>query len=201
MSEETTEELMGATYCALCKHGYASLRMQDIADESTKSKAALHYHYESKHDLLLAFLEHLYERFETKMTEMADENDDDPATRLITFVEQQLTPRENDPDKEFQTAMLEIKAQAPYDEDYREQLREFDRFVHDLFRSILADGVEQGMFESEIDPDETAEFLLTHINGAQIRTVTTGDGLDGTRRRLLAYLDQHVLKENAGGRE
>ncbi|HET7323460.1 MAG TPA: helix-turn-helix domain-containing protein, partial [Halococcus sp.] len=64
---DTTDELMHATYRALCKHGYANLTMQDIADESTKSKAALHYHYDTKQDLLLAFLSFLYERFEERL--------------------------------------------------------------------------------------------------------------------------------------
>ncbi|GAA0475047.1 hypothetical protein GCM10008985_34420 [Halococcus dombrowskii] len=58
-TDETIEEIMDATYRALCKHGYAALRMQDIADETTKSKAALHYHYDSKHDLLLSFLDYI----------------------------------------------------------------------------------------------------------------------------------------------
>ncbi|MFQ3319213.1 MAG: AcrR family transcriptional regulator [Natronomonas sp.] len=33
MVEETRERIMEATYRALCAHGYASLTMQDIADE------------------------------------------------------------------------------------------------------------------------------------------------------------------------
>ncbi|MEF8974259.1 MAG: helix-turn-helix domain-containing protein, partial [Haloarcula sp.] len=44
---DTADDIMDATYRALCTHGYADLTMQDIADESDKSKAALHYHYDS----------------------------------------------------------------------------------------------------------------------------------------------------------
>lgn len=189
MSEETTEELMGATYRALCKHGYASLRMQDIADESTKSKAALHYHYESKHDLLVAFLEHLYEQFEA---DIDADGEDDPATQLITFVEGRLTRREEG-QKEFQTALLEIKSQAPYDEAYRERLAEFDGLVFERLRSILQSGIDQGVIDEEIEPGDTAAFLVEHINGAQIRHVTVGASLAGARQRLRAYLNEQVL--------
>lgn len=191
MSEDTTEELMGATYRAMCKHGYASLRMQDIADESTKSKAALHYHYESKHDLLVAFLEHLYEQFETDID--ADYGDD-PATQLLTFVEKRLTPR-NDGRKKFQTAMLEIKSQAPYDEAYRERLTEFDQLSFERLQSILQRGIDQGVVDDEIDPAETAAFLAEHIDGAQLRHVTVGAELTEARDRLRTYLKEQVLTE------
>lgn len=191
MSEDTTEELMGATYRALCKHGYASLRMQDIADESTKSKAALHYHYESKHDLLVAFLEHLYEQFEA---DIGADCGDDPATQLRTFIEERLTPR-SDGQKEFQTALLEIKSQAPYDEAYREQLAEFDRLIFERLQSLLQTGVDQGVVDGEIDPEDTAAFLVEHINGAQIRHVTVGASLAAARQRLRTYLKEQVLTE------
>ncbi len=189
MSEDTTEELMGATYRALCKHGYASLRMQDIADESTKSKAALHYHYESKHDLLVAFLEHLYEQFEA---DIGADCGDDPATQLVTFVEDRLTPR-GDGQKEFQTALLEIKAQAPYDEAYRERLTEFDQLIFDRLRSILQRGIDHGVVDDEIEPEDTAAFLVEHINGAQLRNVTVGASLETARHRLRTYLTGQVL--------
>lgn len=211
MTDETTDELMGATYRALCKHGYASLRMQDIADESTKSKAALHYHYDSKHDLLLAFLEYLYEQFEAELEgdenggesgdkgkdEDGDGEKDDPATQLTTFIEQRLTPRDEDSHQEFQTAILEIKAQAPYDDAYRERLAEFDQLVYRRIRSLLENGIEQGVFRDDIDSEEAAEFLVTHINGAQIRHVTVGYPIETTRRMLLTHVEQHVFADDA----
>lgn len=197
MTDGTTEELMGATYRALCKHGYASLRMQDIADESTKSKAALHYHYESKHDLLLSFLEYLYEQFEAKLDER--ESGDDPVTRLTTFIEDRLTPRDQDSQQEFQTAILEIKSQAPYDAAYRERLTEFDQLIYRRIRLFLDEGIDQGVFRDDIDPDDTAQFLATHINGAQIRHVSVGYPIETSRRRLIDYINHHVLADAAEG--
>jgi AcrR family transcriptional regulator len=196
MTNETTDELMGATYRALCKCGYASLRMQDIADESTKSKAALHYHYESKHDLLLAFLEYLYERFESEVT---DTDAADPATELARFVERRLTPRDEATHQEFQTAILEIKAQAPYDDEYREQLEKFDRLLHDRIRTLIEEGIECGAFEEDVDADETAEFFVTVINGAQTRHVAVGYPIENARRMLLDYVRRDVLAGDASG--
>lgn len=189
---ETKNELMGATYRALCKHGYASLRMQDIADESTKSKAALHYHYESKHDLLLAFLEYLDERFEERVAEMEN---GDPATELTTFIENQLTARDQKTHQEFQTALLEIKAQAPYDAAFRDHLGAFSHRLGDHIQAIIDEGIEQGVFASDLDSDAVSEFVVTVINGAQTRHVAVGYPIENTRQMLLKYIQRDVFSE------
>lgn len=192
MTDETTDELMEATYRALCKHGYASLRMQDIADESTKSKAALHYHYESKHDLLLAFLEYLYEQFETRITE---QDDVDPPAALAAIIDHHLASRDESNHQEFRTAILEIKAQAPYDAAFREQLTAFDHLLSDHIQAILEDGIERGEFERELEPEAVAEFIVTVINGAQTRHVAVEYSTENTREMLLKYVQQHVFAD------
>ncbi|WP_129115259.1 TetR/AcrR family transcriptional regulator [Halegenticoccus tardaugens] len=188
---------MGATYRALCKHGYASLRMQDIADESTKSKATLHYHYGGKHDLLLAFLDYLFERFEARI---ADPAGDGPTDRLVALIGTLLTPRDENTHQEFQTAILEIKAQGPYDDDYRERLVKFDRLLEERLRSLVADGVERGAFREDVDPEDVADFFVTAINGAQTRHVSVGHPIERTRRHLESYVDAHLLRGGSGAR-
>jgi AcrR family transcriptional regulator len=195
MTDETTDELMKATYRALCKHGYASLRLQDIADESTKSKATLHYYYESKHDLLLAFLEYLYGRFEERLSEFDDTT---PTSELTTVIEHQLTPRDESAPQRFRTALLEIKAQAPYDAAYRDHLVTFDRLLHDHIQAIIEVGIDQGGFNRDIDSDAVAEFCVTVINGAQSRHVALGHPVEHTRQMLLGYIQRHVLAADSG---
>ena len=74
---------MAATYRALCAHGYADLTMQEIANEAGVSKAALHYHYDTKRALILSFLDMLSSDFEARLDDAlggvdapADEGDD-----------------------------------------------------------------------------------------------------------------------------
>lgn len=183
--DETTDELMEATYVALCEHGYAALRMKDIAEETSKSKATLHYHYDTKVELLYAFLEYLYERFERRV----DEIDGETATeRLVALVDLFLTPRREETGEEFQTAILEIKAQGPYDERFREQLRQFDRLLLDRFEVIVEDGQESGEFDADVDPAPMAEFVVTLLNGAQTRTVAVGRPTGRTGEEFAEYV-------------
>ena len=188
MPDERREEIMRAVYAALCANGYARLTMQDIADQSSLSKGALHYHYDTKRDLLLAFLGHLYERFVDRLEEAEAAAGDDPADRLVALVDAALVPPAKDDLREFRTAMLEIKAQAPYEPAYRERLADFDAYVHDRVESIVAEGIERERFSESIDPADAASFVVTAITGAHTRCAATGEPVGATRRALAEYL-------------
>jgi len=182
---------MRATYRALCAHGYADLTMQDIADETDKSKAALHYHYDSKRDLLHAFLDFLYEEFTARVSEPAGET---PAARLEALVDDVLQPPEQDAGARvaFRTALLELKAQGPYDEGVRERLERFDEFLREEVRSLIAAGIDDGTF-GDVDPDDTAQFIVTALDGASTKQVAVGQDIDCARRMLHAYIETHLV--------
>lgn len=193
MSNETTTELIRATYRALCKHGYANLTMQDIANESAKSKAALHYYYDTKQDLLLAFLSFLYERFEKRVRTPSGNN---PRERLIAFIDAVLTPPERDEQLAFQTAFLEIKTQVPYNEGFSERIAQFDDLLYKQCRSIVAEGIEAGVFR-ETDPDAVATFFVTLFNGDHVLWVTENQSSDTTRRLFVEYIESQLLVADA----
>ena len=193
MGDDVSEAIMAATYRALCTHGYADLTMQDIADETDKSKAALHYHYDSKRDLLLAFLDHLNDAFTDRVRDPPGET---PAARLRTFVDRVLSPPEPDADarEAFGTAMLELKAQAPYDDGVRERMRAFDDFLLETVRGLLEDGTEAGTFRA-VEPDDTSRFIVTAIEGAWTKHVAVDQDLACTRRMLRNYVDTHLVAD------
>ena len=66
MDDDTATEILAATYRALCQHGYAALTVKDIAAEADRSKASIHYYYDSKENLFTQFLDFLYERYTAK---------------------------------------------------------------------------------------------------------------------------------------
>lgn len=187
--------IMQATWRALCATGYANLTMQAIADESEKSKAALHYHYDSKQDLLETFLDHVTDRFLDRLREAESAAGDDPEARLSAVVDAALSPPETDDFEDLQTALLELKAQAPHEQAFRERLVEADGDFRALLADILADGVESGAFRSDIDPAWTARTITTMFDGGQLRQVAHGEDCETIRTRLNAYLDRSVYRE------
>ncbi|MFC7140119.1 TetR/AcrR family transcriptional regulator [Halosimplex aquaticum] len=193
-ASDTPEAIMEATYSALCKHGYADLTMQNIADESDKSKASLHYHFDTKEDLLLAFLDHLYASF---TAEFATTDGEHAIDRLITFVDEVLCKSDVEGAEEFQTALLEIKAQGPYVEAYREELERIDAFVRDRVREIVADGIDDGVVREDVDPDDTAAFVATLVDGVNTRRVAIGETDGSTRNIFVAYVRENLVAPDA----
>ena len=167
---DTHEAIMGATYRALCKHGYANLTMQDIADELDKSRSLLHYHYDTKEVLLLAFVDHIVGWIGDRLAESDTEA---PLERLEEYVDR-FVIEPGDADREtFALALLELRVQAVHNEAFREKLTaHYERNV-ETAAEIVADGVEAGVFR-EVDPDRVGEAIYTSLLGARMYQVTLG---------------------------
>jgi AcrR family transcriptional regulator len=177
MSEQpgAADEIMNGVYRALCKHGYAGLTMQDIADECSKSKSLLHYHYDTKEDLLVAFLSRVISDFERRVTRGADEP---PVERLVAFVGWFVfEPAETDRES-FHIGLLEMRSQGPFNDRIREQLLRSDRLLRETAADVLSDGIDAGVFR-DVDVDETAALLVATLDGARTRQITLGTGLGG----------------------
>lgn len=198
MSSDAAADIMDGTHSALRTHGYAGLTMQDIADEAGLSTAALHYHFDCKHDLLVAFLDRLFEQFEARIAEL---DGDDAAERLLSLVETVLLPPTDDDPHEFRTALLEIEAQAPYDDAFRARLERFDETFTARVRSILEMGVEEGTFAADVDPDEVASFVVTYVRGARTQNVAVGTPLDDSLAAFRDYVEGTLLADDGGAGE
>lgn len=187
---DTRQAIMEATYRALCEHGYAALTMQDIADELDKSKSLLHYHFDTKEDLLVAFIEFLLEEFEEKRAENAEAP---PEKRLEEFVDWFVFAPEEDDRTAFHIALLELRSQAPYTEAYREQLARSDRLVRETIVEIVEAGIESGEFRSDVDPESIARLVFATMDGARIRQATLAEA--GYAAAVRDALYEYVLND------
>lgn len=166
---DVRDEIMQATYEALCEHGYTDLTAQEIADRTDKSKSLLFYHYDSKDDLVADFVDYLLEWFGDRI---ADTRDRPPVERLATFVDWFLYGSADDDERQsFHTAMLELRTQAPHNAQYREQLRKSDDRLREIVEGILREGIDAGEFDDH-DPERTAALLIAALDGARVRQLT-----------------------------
>lgn len=189
---DTETQFMEATYAALCEYGFADVTMQDIADETDRSKASLHYHFDGKDDLFEHFLDYLHEDF---VATTADPPGETPAERLVALVQTILsTPDESD-DLQFTTAFLEIKAQAPYSDGLRERLRRIDDHLVEQVAELVAAGIDAEEFPADTDPEEVASFLSTYLHGTWTRTVAAGSDIETMRERLVEYLTGLLVED------
>jgi len=188
-SEETRDAIMRATYRALCEHGYADLSTQDIADELDKSRSLLHYHYDTREDLLLAFVDNLVGWIGDRLEET---DTTDPRARLMEYVDRFMIDPEDDQHRRFITALFELRIQAIHNERFRETLAEHYRGNVAAAATIIEDGVEAGVFRP-VDPYDTAETIYMAIEGARMYQVVLG--AEGAARRMQTALVEYVVSD------
>ena len=185
----TSDEIVEATFRALCEHGYADLTMQAIGEEFSKSTSLIHYHFDSKEDLLATCLERKLEEF---LDELERDDEDDPVERLRRLAAFVAMGAGADGVDEFHTALLELRAQAPYSERLREQFVENDRETRAYVAEIVREGIERDVFR-EVDPERYAATFRSAVEGAQAHNVILGDAAPG--EEALAGIEQHLIED------
>ncbi len=185
---------MEATYRALLKHGYADLSISRIADELDKSKAAIYYHYDTKDDLLVAFLEFAVDRFEeTIETETGEE----PPEDLEHVIEKLLPLQPDEEQRQLQAVLVGLRSQAVTNGVFREQFTQIDERLAATVRSIVERGIDDGTFR-DVDPSRVAEHILATINGARYGRVTTDrkSAVAAARVSLASYIDSELRRRS-----
>ena len=177
------ERIIEATYEALIDTGYADLTMSDIAAKSGTSTALLHYHFDTKEDLLVAFLDDLIDGLEERF---AAEADTDPTTRLFDVLSLYVLDPSETERASFHVALVELRGQAPYNDRYRDRLRRADALVMDELVDVLQAGMDAGVVR-EVDPEAIATHLLVAVDGARTRAIALGEPAYTSRVREILF--------------
>ena len=193
-------EIMSATYRALKNHGYADLTVRDIGTEFDRSRSLIHYHYNSKEELITSFLDYLMESYNEYL--VVDE-DADPLTRLYSFIDHFLFVPEDATDDELDywggfRVQYELRVQALHDESAREFMgtnyeRNVDRLV-----DIIEDGIKDGSFRP-VDPEGTAHLILGAIDAARGRKILYRD--DDAPAEMREAIDEVIVFAMRADRE
>ena len=166
----TKEEILDAAYTVLVERGYDGFTTQAVADEAGRNQSLVHYYFETKQDLVLALLDKGLAHLEERIERVAEA--DNPTERLFSLAKYIIeTP--NEESLAFKRVMLELTAQAPYDEEIQEILAYDHEQLHDYVVESVREGIEAGTFH-DVDPDAFAMTYLTVIRGAQYDAAVFG---------------------------
>lgn len=189
---DTKTTIMEAVYTVLATYGFADLTTQRVADEAGTSQSLIHYHFDTKEDLVVAFLEWIHET----EAEMVPEPTGSAEESLRQLIDIQLSVPRDDEHAQFNVAFLELQAAAARNDRYADSLRKFSRLLQTSFEDVIRKGIETGEFR-DVDPEATARFLRYALHGAIGTALTLAeDGAkEGTRRAIEIYLDRVILAE------
>lgn len=188
MADDPATQILEATHRALCRTGYADLTVRDVADEADRSTATVHYHYDSKDALLREFLEYRYERHAARLAAVDGET---PREELFALLDAAVGDRDSAAPT-LQTAMLEVTAQAPFDDGLRDELAKFDDALHEALRQTIEAGVESGDFAASVDPAAAADALVTTVAGVQTRSAAVDRSPDELRAATTRFAEAHL---------
>lgn len=182
---EIDEAIMEATYRALREHGYADLTIKRIAEEYGKSTAAVHYYYDTKDELLAAFLDYLLEQF---VDSIHGVETTDPEERLELLLDELLVKPQENPD--LSIALLEMRSQAPYKEAFSERFQQNDEYIRYMLKAVVNHGFDEGVF-NDVDAEHVTRSLMTIVDGGRTRAVVLDDlgELETARRTASEYVD------------
>jgi AcrR family transcriptional regulator len=191
---EAKAEISRAVRNALSKHGYARLTTKKIAEESEKSEAGLYYYYDTKDEMIVAFLETSAGRLSD---ELADIDADGPEAMLREACSRLFVEASDEEARGVNIAIMELLSHAPYNEQLREPLLRLEGDVLETLTDIVRRGVEEGVFR-DVDPRGTAAFILAAVNGSTgfYLALEVDDVGDRFRDQLSAYVDS-LLATNA----
>ena len=191
---DPNEEIMRATYRALQEHGYADLTIKRIAEEYGKSTAAIHYHYDTKDDLLAAFLDYILDQFQNTVHEVETT---DPGQRLDLLLDKLLVDAQDHLD--LLVAILEMRSQAPYKEAFRERFQQNDEYVRYMLSTVIDQGIQNGVF-NDVDAEHAARALMTIVDGGRTRAVVFDEegSLATARQTAEEYVTAVLAVEQSG---
>lgn len=188
-SEETREAIMEATFRALSKHGYADLRMRDIGDEFEMTRPVIHYHFNSKHELISSFLEHVIAQYKT---DHAVEDSNDHWERLGIRIDQCMFGPEIDGFDHWERMKVyhELFSQAQHNDTHRALFNEHYEGMVVGLADVLQAGIDDGIF-AEVDAMEFSQLLTDIIHSARARRISLGQREAPERARTA--IDAFVL--------
>lgn len=152
---------MDATYDALCRHGYADLSIQKIADEFDGGKSLIYYHYDDKQELMVSFLECMKQRIESDPEDISELP---PKQRLDELLERAMAVEDSEM-WNLRRALMEMRAQTPHNEEFSDKLQSIDGILLQQFKEIFRE------LEVE-DPERRAELLISTVDGYMSRKIS-----------------------------
>lgn len=115
-SQETAVKILEAAVKVVNEHTISGTRMHLIADEAGVSQGNLHYHFDTKRELLKNLLIHTQEDYFGKRQAALDDADETLEAQLAAFFKQKLMLIMNQP--EYDRIQIDFWVQGNIDEDF-----------------------------------------------------------------------------------
>ena len=161
--ERTRERLLQAAFREIHRSGFQSAGIDTILAATDVTKGALYYHFESKEALGYAVVEEKIAKLthDRWLRPMQSEGD---AIDILIGVVRRIPDSPQDVRAGCPLLLLS-QEMSPLDEQFRKRLERIFLDWQKGVATLLRKGKSQGTVRRDLNPDETASFLVAMIEG------------------------------------
>jgi TetR/AcrR family transcriptional regulator, transcriptional repressor of bet genes len=174
-NEARREQISDALIRVMAKRGYDGASVADIAKAARLTPGLVHYHFDTKQEILLLALGRLVARHVSGLEARLAQAEGDPAAELDAFIDFHLGLGA-DADPEALACWILLSGEALREPKVREDLERGLRLLTDRLSRLIGAGVNRGVFTCA-RVDAAASALLATIQGYFM--------LAGTARHLI----------------
>jgi AcrR family transcriptional regulator len=186
--------LVRAAYDLIAEKGFEGLRTRDVAERAGVNIATLHYYFKHKDDLIRSVVEYTREQFKNRHA---------PSSQLaiskpLDYVRQEFADvayHAQELSENF-LVWLEILLHSLRDTAIKQVFEDFDDSWLHVFETYLAEGVQQGVFRSDLDIGATAAALIAFIKGAMVQMLFSPQTFPA--ERVYAQIERWLTEPSSG---
>jgi TetR/AcrR family transcriptional repressor of nem operon len=161
--ERTRQRLLQAAFREMHRSGFQSAGIDAILAATNVTKGALYYHFDSKETLGYAVVEEIIAKF-TRDRWLRPMLSEGQAIDILIGVVRRIPARPKDVRAGCPLLNL-AQEMSPLDEQFRKRLESIFLDWQEGIATLLRKGQSQGTVRRDLNPDETASFLVAMVEG------------------------------------
>ncbi len=188
--QRTRERLLQAAFQQVHRSGFQGTDLETILDTAGVTKGALYHHFENKEALGYAIVDEAIAGIMREKWLQPLQNTQNPIDAWVGVMQShRAVGRE---ELELGCALNNLSQEmSPLDEGFRKRLARVFREWHDGTAAAFREGQKRGVVRSDVDPDETATFLIAAYEGCWSLAKNAQDArvLQSGLKSIIRYLD------------
>lgn len=164
---QTRKEILEMAALLIHQHGYKGMRVDEVVEKTGLTKGAIYYHFPNKQALGYAVVDDVLRKEFNTFWKQALEKPGNSIEVLAASFENMGKDLEQC-DLEVGCPLTNIGSEMSFeDEGFRIRInRVFDDWTDGIV-SLLTDGIEKGEVKPDINPKQTAQFIVSSFQGIQ----------------------------------
>lgn len=175
--EAQQQALVLAAFDLIAEGGFEHLRTRDVAARAGVNIATLHYYFATKEDLIRGVVEHLQAEFASQLPQYGVTLAIGPREELHQELADLRVPLAQMPPKlgRMYQVLFELSLRSMRDPSIRAILQDMDANWRAHITEYLREGLQQGIFHSDLAPEVLAVLLIAVIKGTLLEMILTPD--------------------------